>query len=341
MDLTELIIVLIVLIITTLISGIAGFFIGKDAEKKKLLSSESGAAMVNINQQISEIKTKFVEIEKSRIERETLQAKLQNEKEQNWKQYVEGNTKVQEEKEKNWKQILENSDKKEQDRLQQIQQMLSQMSQIQKLLSGTQSRGGAGENVLKGYFHDLIRSHIIETNVTVGNNLRIEFGWKLDDEKYLPIDSKCPDVLDLLKELEGKNDADAQKRIKKKILSKVEGSIQEVKKYQNLSKTARYCILAVPDAIYELVPELSAYSLTEGVLLTSYSNAAFVGYLFSNQYNDDLEKGDIKQYQNMFQDMLAIISKIQDKTDSIEKGLKIIKNANDEICNDISKAKKL
>ncbi|MCI0503257.1 DNA recombination protein RmuC [Candidatus Micrarchaeota archaeon] len=340
MDVVELIIVLIILVITAVLSGIAGFYVGKDSEKKKLLSSESGAALVNINQQITEIKGKFEEIEKSRLARETAQERLQFEKDQKWKQYVEGNSKVQEEREKGWKQIIETTDKKEQERLIQLQQMLSQMGQIQKLLSGTQSRGGAGENILKGYFHDLIKSNIIETDIVVGHNLKVEFGWKLDDGKYLPIDSKCHDILDLLKELEAQ-DLEVQKKVKKKIQNKVSNSIQEVKKYQSLSKTCRLCVMAVPNAIYDLVPELSSYALSEGVVLTGYSNAAFIGYLISQQYNADLDKGDLKEYEHIVQDLLSIVTQIHEKTDSIEKGLRIIKNANDEICNEVSKAKKL
>jgi DNA recombination protein RmuC len=340
MDIIELIIVFIIFIITAIISGISGFYIGQDNEKKKAISSESGAALININQQITEIKEKFKEIEKSRIERDAFQEKLQSEKDQKWAQYIGDNSKIQEEREKAWKQILETTDKKEQDRLIQLQQMLSQMSQIQKLLSGTQSRGGAGENILKGYFHDLIHSNIIETNIDVGHNLKVEFGWKLDDGKFLPIDSKCHDVLDLLKQLETDN-VDEQKKIKKKIQTKVYSSVQEVKKYQNLSKTCRLCIMAVPDAIYELVPELSSSALIEGVILTSYSNAALFGYLISRQYNDDLEKGEIANYEHIFQDLQSIISQISEKTDSIERGLKMIKNADDEICNEVSKAKKL
>ncbi|MFH0737101.1 MAG: DNA recombination protein RmuC [Candidatus Micrarchaeota archaeon] len=340
MDIVELVIVLIILVITAVLSGIAGFYIGKDNEKKKILSSESGAALVNINQQITEIKAKFEQIEKSKAEKEVFQAKLQAEKDQRWEQYIKGNSQLQEEREKGWKQILETTDKKEQERLIQLQQMLSQMSQIQKLLSGTQSRGGAGENILKRYFHDLIRSNIIETDVIVGHNLKVEFGWKLDDGKYLPIDSKCHDVLDLIKEL-GTQDLETQKKIKKKIQAKVDSSVQEVKKYQNLSKTCRLCIMAVPDAIYELVPELSSTALSEGVILTSYSNAALIGYLISQQYNADLEKGELTEYEHIIQDLLSMVSQIHEKTDSIEKGLKIIKNANDDICNEVSKAKKL
>ena len=306
-----------------ILAGVVGYYIGREQERKRLLGSESGAAMVNINQQLAEIKGKFESIEKARVEHEKHQTILQGERD------------------KSWKQILDNTTANEKGRMEQVQKAVEQVGQFQKLLMGTQSRGSAAEHVLKTYLKDLIKQRLVETDVNVGNNLKVEFAWKLADEKYLPIDCKCHDVQELVKSMTDAQDAEAQKSHRNKIRKKIEGSIDEVRKYQSLPKTIRYCVMAVPDQVYELMPELSSYALSNNVILTSYSNVSVIAYLTAVKYNEDLEKGDAQELEEVVQSLLSIVEKISEKTDTIERGLKTIKNANDEICSEVGKAKKV
>lgn len=311
----------------TILAAFAGYMYGKEEERKRSMSTESGAAMVDIHRQITEIKAKFQEIEKLREERE--------------KQDIESKKKLDIEKDKNWKTITDNHQKNEADRFAQIQQMLGQLSVVQKLLSGTQSRGSSGEQVLKGYLKDFIKNDVIRANVNVGNNMTVEFAWKLKDGKYLPIDSKCHDVLDIIKKIEETESPEEQKALKKKIRDKVERSINEVKKYQNQTKTMRYCIMAVPDQILDLVPETTSYAIENNIYIATYSNVAFISYMIAEQYNCDLEKGDAKALENIVKDLMQLVEEIHQKTDTIEKGIKMVKNANDEICTQVGKAKKI
>ncbi|MBI5046936.1 DNA recombination protein RmuC [Candidatus Micrarchaeota archaeon] len=307
----------------TILAGIAGYLYGKNEGKKALLGTESGAAMVNINQQLAEIKGKFEAIEKSRLEREKMETRLQ------------------EEKDKGWKQLLDNTDKNEKGRLEQVQAMVQQMGQFQKLLTGTQSRGNTGEQVLKIYLKEQIKQKLVVTNANVGSNMVVEFAWKLDDGKYLPIDSKCHDILDLMTQINDTDDPKQQLDIKKKIVKKIDSSITEIKKYQNLERTTRYCVMAVPDAIFELVPEASSHATSENVLLTCYSNVALVAFLAAEQYNSDLEKGDVKQLGELIKGLLDIVSRIRNETETIEKGIKIVKNANERISTETNKANRI
>lgn len=323
MDWLALLSIAIVAVFVGVFAAIAGYLYGKEETRKKLLGTESGAAMVNLNQQITEIKSKFEAIEKSRQERE------------------KNETKLAEEKDKSWKLLLDNTTKNEQNRLEQVQKLGDQFGQFQKLFTGTQNRGSSGEQLLKQHLHSLIKQGLVETDVNLGNNLKVEFAWKLNDGKYLPIDSKCPDVLDLVKLIQESNDSEVQKNNKNKIKKKVESSIDEVRKYQNLVKTTRYCIIAIPNEIYELVPELTSYAVSQNVLLTSHANVSVIAYLTAEKYNDDLEKGDARALEEVVKGLLAIMQKIQDKTDSIERGIKTIKNANEEITSEISKANKI
>src|SRR3989344_4118455 len=96
-----------------LLAAIAGYYFGREQERKRLLGSESSSAMVNINQQLAEIKTKFEAIEKARTEHDKHQNILQVERD------------------KNWKQILESTTANEQSRVGQVQKIVEQVSQFQ------------------------------------------------------------------------------------------------------------------------------------------------------------------------------------------------------------------
>lgn len=306
-----------------ILAGVVGYYFGREQERKKLMGSESSAAMVNINQQLAEIKSKFEAIEKVRAEHDKHQVALQGERD------------------KSWKQVLDSTAANEKDRMEQVQKAVEQVGQFQKLLLGTQSRGSAAEHVLKAHFKDLIKQRLIETDANLGDGMKVEFAWKLADEKYLPIDSKCHEVLELVEEMSKSEDASMQKSHRNKIRKKVEASMGEIMKYQNLPRTIRYCIMAVPDRVYELVPELSSCALTNNIILTSYSNAAVIAYLTAEKYNSDIQKGDAQELKEVIESLLSIVEKIGEKTDTIERGLKIIKNANDEIGSEVGKAKKV
>jgi len=300
-----------------------GYFYGKEKGKKEFLGTEAGATVVSINKQLAEIKTKFEDIEKAREEREKLQEKLQVKKEESLAQ------------------LLESTRKNEQDRLGQVQQMVDQIRQFLRIFSGVQTRGKTGEHILKRYIKDQIKNNVVVTNTRLGRNLVVEFAWKLADGKYLPIDSKCHDVVKLVKKLEEKEDVEEQEKIKKKIIQKVKKGIDEVKKYQNLSKTPDFCIAAIPDVVFDLVPETSSYAISQNVYLTSYSNVGIISYLIATQYDSDLEKGDVKQLERLVKSLMRIVEEINKKTNTIDKGLKTIKNANDAISNEVGKAKGL
>ena len=223
----------------------------------------------------------------------------------------------------------------------QLTTLTTASTNFMKIISGTKTRGSIGEELLKAYLKTQMECGLVKQNANLGDNKRVEYAWKLRDGKYLPIDSKCPDILDIFKRMEeSPDDPRTQKECRKEIADKVKQRVNEVTKYQNLPKTMRYCVVAVPDTVYDLVPEVVSYAQSKNVYLVSYSLVPLIAFLVASQYDTDLEKGDMKQLGEQVETLLDALERITGKTDTIENAIKMISNANRDILSEIGKAER-
>ncbi|MEM3363993.1 MAG: DNA recombination protein RmuC [Candidatus Micrarchaeia archaeon] len=320
MDFFEGVLVIISALIFAAFSAAVGYYYGVQTERKRK-EYESNSALIHINQQLAEIKIKFEEIEKARKDREKLVSDMNAER-------IE------------FMDILrKDASKKEEDRLKQVQEIIDNMGKIERILVGTYSRGKSGEELLKESLKDFIKIRLVECNVSVGNNLTVEYGWKLNDGKYIPIDSKYPDIFGQIRKLDETNDANARKKLKEMIKRTLERNIDDITKYQNQTKTTDYCILSVPDSIIELLPEICHYGLSKRVFVVGYSNTAIIAFLIAQQYNKSLEERDVKELSQIIESLSMILDKISENVSTIERGIKMVKNASEDIQAEVVKGK--
>ena len=238
-----------------------------------------------------------------------------------------------EENEKNRKEMREERSKKDDERLKREMQQLEEIHKIQRTLSGTKKRGQAGENILKEYFSSFISQGLIETNLRVKDSGEVEYAYRLEDGKYIPIDSKFPDVINLYNEFDISEDIDEQKKIKDKIKTKVKKHISEIKKYSNNENTYSKAVLALPDAIVDTIPELVSEAYKQGVIICKYSLVLSIVNLMAEQYSKQLENDQISliDIEALVDKLKEKLSYISQKTETIDRGLTMIKNANSEI----------
>ena len=239
------------------------------------------------------------------------------------KSLEERDEKLNEEKEKREKEIKEDREK-----------MDKRLSETLRFMSGTQKRGAVGEQHLKNILSVPIKSGIIKTDLPVGTQ-RVEFAWELGNNKYIPIDSKLPEIEKLYKKYEEIEDVQEQKKLKKKIISIIKKHAKEATKYKNKSNTIDKVIVAVPDTFTDLFPEINADFKKTGVFVCGYSYVFFFGFYLSEYYNKMLETGDVGFYQQCIDELLSILKSIEDGTIKIDRGLKMIENANKEIKNEV------
>ena len=297
-----------------IVSFIAGYFFGKSTASKNIDLSSQSTLLSGLNQQIAEIKIKFLELEKRREEVEKEKQKNEELKDKHWEEFLKGH---------------ETS----------ISNITSSVAQFQRLLFGTQQRGKAGENILKNFLKEPIKTGLIKTNLNVGNGV-VEFALDLNDGKFIPIDSKVPDIFELLEQIKQTEDNKQQTEIKKAIHKKLENSVSEVTKYLNQPKTINKCILSVPDEVIELYPEMLDYAKRKNVFLASYSFTYLLAYVLYEDYQKTKAEGDLGEYKRNVDTLLSLVGEIQKRTETIDRGLKMAQNANEEISDTARKAKK-
>ena len=272
---------IILLVIGILVGFIAGFFYGKYKAYQSVDLSTQTSTISNLSTQVAEMKARFVEIEKSRERLDMERQKLDNEKEKRFNEFVTNNqrlfeemskksTKSDEEKEKRMKDLMEQNKKFfeeqktntekflieqgksrediEKKRDAQITDMNRMIASFTKAVSGTKTRGLVGEELLKEVLNNSIKAEVIKCNLKTDNG-EIEFAWNLEDGRYIPIDSKLPDVFQLLESYNLSDDIKEQRRLKKEAVERVKKEVKRVQKYQNLSNTIDSCILVAPDCV--------------------------------------------------------------------------------------------
>ena len=362
---------IIFLIIVIIVGFVAGFFFGKyRAYRSNDLSSQT-STISSFTTEIAEMKGKFSEIESSRSMLEKERQKYEEEREQRFKDFVanmnnlfkeisDKSIKSDEEKGKRIVDLMEQNKKFfeeqknytekflleqgktreeiEKKRDAQIEDMKKIISTFTKTVSGTKTRGMIGEDLLKEVLSNSIKAGVIECGLKTENG-EVEFAWNLEDGRYIPIDSKLPDVFKLLELYNSMDDIDKQKEYKKEIIEKIKKEIKIVQKYQNLNNTIDSCLLVVPEGILEIAPELVGVGKEDNVFVCSYKDVFPITHVLQDQYIRLKEEGDIGKYKSIIKVLFQIIDKINKKTETIEKAVTQIKNANESIQSEVVKAK--
>jgi len=150
------------------------------------------------------------------------------------------------------------------------------LKRLEAVLTGTKSRGMAGENIL-GTILAQLPPELREINLTI-NNKQVEFALRLPHGRLLPIDSKWP-ALSLLERLLAEEDPVLRKALVEEIQTEVKKKIREVTKYLDPDRTIRLGVLAVPDTVFDLCVDAHVEAFKQGIIIISYTQA--IPYLLS------------------------------------------------------------
>jgi len=362
----ETILLIVGILIGIIVGFVAGFFFGKIRAYRSPEFSAQLSVMNSLSTQIAEMKGKFEEIEKQRV-------KLDEEREKRFSDFVENihklfnelsekTSKLDEEKDKRIKELTEqmktffeeqkqhtekflleqgkSREEIEKRRDAQIEDMKNMISMFIKTVSGTKTRGITGEILLKEALKESIKVGLIQSPLKTDNG-EVEFAWDLGDGKYIPIDSKMPDVFETIKKYETTEDPSEREEYRKEIIDKLRKEIKRVQKYQNLSNTIDSCILVVPEAVLDIAPELVGIGKQSNVFVCTYKDVFLIAHSLQDQYIRMRKEGDIGEYNQIIRTLFQILDKIRAKTESIERALTTINNANEEIKTEIIKGKNI
>lgn len=363
------------LIIGLIIGLVSGFIIGWLVCKIRTYQSSDvsaqSALLSGLNTQIAEMKGKFTEIEKSRVHLERQRGKYEEEREKRLTEWMANTHRLFEEQTEKGREVDKEKDKRIQEWMEQTKQFFEEqkgaytrfleqqgesreeiekkrddqidgmsrmISTFTRAVTGTKTRGMVGEEQLREVLLHCIKSGIVVCNLKTDSG-EVEFAWNLEDGKYIPIDCKLPDVFELIDKYIKSDEFEEQKEIKRNIIDKIKKQIGNIQKHQNQSNTIDSCILVVPEGILEIAPEIVSLGQEKHVFICSYRDVFPVAYVLSEKYNHFKEEGDIGIYRQIITSLFQIIDNINAKTDSIQRGITIITNANNEIKTEIVKAK--
>lgn len=148
----------------------------------------------------------------------------------------------------------------------QQEQLARFIARIDAVLTGSASRGAAGEHVLEAILEHL-PAEFKAFNLTIRNRI-VEFAFRLPNGKHVPVDSKWVGV----RQLEELEEA-ASDQLRRELEVLLERRIDDVTAYLDPELTLGLAIIAVPDAVYRWTQRLHARALERGVVVISYSMA--------------------------------------------------------------------
>ncbi len=222
----------------------------------------------------------------------------------------------------------------------QLADMNRMIRQFTRAVAGTSTRGAMGEERLRQALAESIRAGVVVTPLRTGSG-EVEFAWNLEDGKYIPIDSKFPDLMEVLEEYESSEEPGRQKQLKREIVTRVKREIGRVQKYQNLPNTTAQAILVVPEGVIDAAPELVAAGRTERVFVCSYRDIFPVAHTLQEDYIRMKTAGEAGKYRQIALDLLGILARIQKRTETISRALVTIENATTDIRTEAMKGRRI
>ncbi|MDP3012600.1 MAG: DNA recombination protein RmuC, partial [Candidatus Subteraquimicrobiales bacterium] len=199
------------------------------------------------------------------------------------------------------------------------------VKRLERTISGTYSKGLAGENILRESFKIFPREMMI--NDFVVNGKRVEFALVLPDKKVLPIDSKWP-ATELLTELNEETDDKRRASLINQIEKEVSSRAKEVCKYIDPSLTTPWAIATIPDAAFSVCKKAIWESYNNKIFLMPYSQTVPYILTFYSLYRNYTKQIDLKNLQERLVDLDRQLSSLEEILENkLSRGSIMVSNA--------------
>jgi DNA anti-recombination protein RmuC len=150
-----------------------------------------------------------------------------------------------------------------------IKTIEEQTQRFANILLGPQAKGALGEKILKQQLAQLPHEWI-DLNPPYPGGQKVEYALRVPDSRIIPIDSKWTGT-EQMDRLGQTTDTEEQNKWKERIAMGVVRRSLEVRKYLDKDRTLGFCIVAVPDAVFEISWGKQAELLAFDIVLVSYS----------------------------------------------------------------------
>jgi hypothetical protein len=168
------------------------------------------------------------------------------------------------------RQVLEQLQVRDEERRSSDTENREVVRRLATVLAGGNTKGRAGEHVLREHLGQLPPS-MLASDFRVNGKV-VEFGLRLPDGRRLPIDSKWTAVAEL-EAMEAEEDPTRRDACARKVEKAVASRAKEVGQYIDASVTAPVAVAAVPDAAYQVLSRAHTEAFMRGVVIVPYSTA--------------------------------------------------------------------
>lgn len=178
----------------------------------------------------------------------------------------------------------------------------------ENILSGSQSKGALGEQFVEERLADLPHEWY-DRKVSFSGGT-VEFALRTPNKRWIPIDSQWT-ATDLLVKLDQDNSQSQRDILRTAAHQAVNIRAREALKYLDKERTLGFCIVAVPDSIFNLCVDIQANLASYSIVLVSYSLLVPYILLIVNQYLKTVQSTDTLQVSQILSRSAAEIELIQ------------------------------
>ena len=175
-----------------------------------------------------------------------------------------------------------------------LKQLLIPISEVtqrhERILSGSQSKGALGEQLIGERLADLPLEWY-QRDVPLSNGATVEFALRAPNKRWVPIDSQWT-ATRLLDQLGRATDQLHRNAFRAQVQEEVKRRAKVARKYIDKDCTLGFCIVAVPDPVFELSVDIQAELTSSDIVLISYSLLVPFLLLIVNQFLKTPESAD-------------------------------------------------
>jgi DNA anti-recombination protein RmuC len=178
----------------------------------------------------------------------------------------------------------------------------------EKILSGNQSKGALGEQFvaerLSNLPHEWYQRNVILPGGTV------EFALRAPNKRWIPIDSQWTNTI-LVNKVEKANTESQRNSFRAEVHQAINKYALTAQKYVDKEHTLGFCIVAIPDSIFNLCVDIQPDLTRHNIVLISYSLLVPYILLIVNQHLKSIQTAESLEISQILSRTIAEIELIQ------------------------------
>jgi DNA recombination protein RmuC len=229
----------------------------------------------------------------------------------------------------------------EESRGRQLADAAQSLRRLEAVVAGSSARGAAGENIVARALTQL-PPDLLEINVAFGSRI-VEYALRLPGGRLLPIDSKWTSVasLERLEAADGPLEPLERRRLTDQVARDLRTRSREMAKYLDPERTLGLGLLAVPDAVYAVTPEVHGEGYRDGVLVVPYSLAlpyVLAVYRLTVRFGSTADPAQISlRLRTLGECLRRLEEEIEGR---LSRGLVLVQNARDSLRDQVALAQR-